>query len=401
MSDSDTLLNSREAGKLLGVNSARVCNYAKQGDLAFVSKTPKEGYRFSMAAVERFIELKSHGEADGKVARVSEEVLAKEMGEKVLARFGVSALDKAYTPVARWVHDKVSNPRSPGTPILMLSDIHYGEVVSFEETLKSNQFNIALCEQRIGQVISTTLDLLFSHLANPDYPGLVVVLGGDMISGSLHEDHAVTDEVTPLEQVLGIARLLADSLLSLSAEFKNVTVYCVPGNHGRTTRKPRSKFYAQTNLDWLAYQMIREHLRGVENIEVIAPPVRDMTFHVAGRRYRLTHGDQFRGGDGIIGPIGPIMRGDTRKRMAAGLMPGNTQEYDTMLCGHFHTLLQLPRLIVNGSIKGYDEYALAINVPFELPQQALWTVHPKYGHTWQMPVLCNNGNPTYEEIRNA
>lgn len=31
--------------------------------------------------------------------------------------------------------------------------------------------------------------------------------------------------------------------------------------------------------------------------------------------YLLTHGDQFRGGDGVIGALGPIIRGDHKKAL--------------------------------------------------------------------------------------
>jgi hypothetical protein len=54
--------------------------------------------------------------------------------------------------------------------------------------------------------------------------------------------------------------------------------------------------------------------------------------------------------------------------------------------GHWHQLIQLTRLIVNGSLKGYDEYAYSANFPFEVPQQALWLTHPRYGITYRMPV---------------
>ena len=46
-------------------------------------------------------------------------------------------------------------------------------------------------------------------------------------------------------------------------------MYCVAGNHGRTTRKPRSKFYAQYNLDWLAYKMIADHTKELENVTLL------------------------------------------------------------------------------------------------------------------------------------
>lgn len=43
--------------------------------------------------------------------------------------------------------------------------------------------------------------------------------------------------------------------------------------------------------------------------------------------------------------------------------------------------------IVNGSLKGYDEYAYAGNFGFEEPKQALWLTHPERGITFQMPVF--------------
>ena len=85
----------------------------------------------------------------------------------------------------------------------------------------------------------------------------------------------------------------------------------------------------------------------------------------------------------MIGALGPIIRGDHKKRSR------NTQidlEYDTLLLGHWHSYIHLTRLIVNGTLKGYDEYAYANNFPFEQPQQALWITHPRHGITFRMPV---------------
>ena len=61
-----------------------------------------------------------------------------------------------------------------------------------------------------------------------------------------------------------------------------------------------------------------------------------------------------------------------------------------MLLGHWHQLIQLQRLIVNGSLKGYDEYAYINNFPFEPPRQALWLTHPEYGITFSAPILVDN-----------
>jgi hypothetical protein len=56
--------------------------------------------------------------------------------------------------------------------------------------------------------------------------------------------------------------------------------------------------------------------------------------------------------------------------------------------GHWHQYLPTPYLIVNGSTKGYDEYAFINNFQFEPPQQALAIVAPKHGITFHAPVFC-------------
>ncbi len=61
-----------------------------------------------------------------------------------------------------------------------------------------------------------------------------------------------------------------------------------------------------------------------------------------------------------------------------------------LMMGHWHQLLMMETLIVNGSTKGYDEYAYMGNFPFEKPQQALFVVHPERGITFRMPVICDD-----------
>ncbi|WP_216361090.1 hypothetical protein, partial [Comamonas thiooxydans] len=74
---------------------------------------------------------------------------------------------------------------------------------------------------------------------------------------------------------------------------------------------------------------------------------------------------------------------DHKKRSRNGQVD---QEYDTLVIGHFHQLIQMKRVIVNGSLIGYNEYAYANNFGYEPPQQALWISHPQHGITFSMPV---------------
>jgi len=64
--------------------------------------------------------------------------------------------------------------------------------------------------------------------------------------------------------------------------------------------------------------------------------------------------------------------------------------------GHWHQYIHHSRVIVNGSLKGYDEYAYSNNFGFERPQQALWLTHPSYGITYRMPVYSDKHRPQHK-----
>jgi predicted phosphodiesterase len=115
---------------------------------------------------------------------------------------------------------------------------------------------------------------------------------------------------------------------------------------------------------------------------------------VHGVRYMLTHGDSFRGGDGITGPLIPWMRGDLKARKSYSAMG---LPYDVMVMGHWHQLRYLGKIVVNGSLVGYNEYAAKNHFEFEPPQQALWLTHPTRGLTFQEAVFADD--PTPRETR--
>jgi hypothetical protein len=205
------------------------------------------------------------------------------------------------------------------------------------------------------------------------------------VSGDIHEELSATNEQETMPTVLDLADLIVWSARELRKAFGRVFVPCVIGNHGRNTKKPRAKGAAFTSFDWLAYQLASRELRADPNVTFAIPSGSDASWRVYGHRYAMTHGSQFRGGDGIIGPLGPVFRGDSKKR-ARNAQVG--QAYDTLLVAHFHQLRMDARLVMNGSMKGYDEYASAGNFPFEPPRQALWLTHPSHGITFSFPVLC-------------
>jgi hypothetical protein len=274
----------------------------------------------------------------------------------------------------------------PGIPSVMWSDWHWGETVFKSQINGVNEFNLEIANRRARKLVEKTVMLLNSYEVKPDYPGIVVNLGGDMLTGDIHDELSQTNDVPNMVALLDLFGALKWALSTLADEFGNVFVPCVTGNHGRNTKKPQAKHRNFTNFDWLLYQFLARHFEGDARIRFYIPDGSDASYKVFNHRYLLTHGDQFRGGDGIIGALGPILRGRQKKQSRNSAIALN---FDTMIIGHWHQYLPLLEVIVNGSLKGYDEYAQQNNFGFQLPIQALWTTHHRIG--------INNMRPIYLE----
>lgn len=272
----------------------------------------------------------------------------------------------------------------PGVPTLFVSDLHGGEVVDPKQIGGVNKFNTEIFHQRMERLVERTIRLLSILSPKMDYPGIVVPFGGDMITGNIHDELTATNEMNSMPSVLDVFEVLKRLILTLLTKLDRIFIPCVTGNHGRDTRKIWAKDRHHTSFDWLIYCFLAKAFADNDRVTFLIPDGSDAYYKIYDHRYTLTHGDQFRGGDGVIGPLGPIIRGDHRKRSRNAQI---NLDYDTLIMGHFHQHMQLTRLIVNGSVKGYDEYAYRENFPFEQPQQALWLTHPRYRITYRMPVV--------------
>lgn len=287
-----------------------------------------------------------------------------------------------------------------GTPCTIWSDWHYGEVVNGAEVVGMNEFNATVCERRVKRLVERTIDLAFNHMGKPgtDYPGIVVMLGGDMISGAIHEELLATDDRTANQGVVELAGIISAALVELRKKFKRVFVPCVVGNHGRSTRLPRNKHRVHTSFDWNIYCFTAKYLERDKGIQFYIPQESDAFFKVHGHRFLLTHGDSLgvKGGDGIIGAAGPIMRGAIKVGRSEAQIGRN---FDTLVMGHWHQYLTLPGIIVNNSLIGYNEYArLSLRAPYSRPSQALWFTHPEHGITAHWQVYLERQLPT-ESVR--
>lgn len=288
-------------------------------------------------------------------------------------------------------------------PMLLVTDVHAGEVVDLEEMEGLNEYNLDIFRRRFRTMIQHSIDMCRHHISGTDYPGFVLLVGGDLISGDIHEELTRTNDVPSHPALKAVVQEMVKALEVLADEFGRVVSIWVPGNHGRTTRKPTAKLYAELNYDFLAAWMCERYFqaRGDDRVLFRYPRSGDALFWAFDTRCLLTHGDRIgsRGGEGFVGPGATILRGfaKTRKQyIDTGI------SVDAMFIGHFHTSMQYRRrLISNGSIVGFNEYARAmLRAEFEPPMQSLITVSPKWGVTNAYSVFLEDqgapGGPTLD-----
>lgn len=303
--------------------------------------------------------------------------------ERLERELGVMAQVGHRNAPPTWLKSPKKTGGHRGTPWLMLSDLHLDEVVEPAEMMGVNAYNRQIAEQRLQRTFETAVKIVRDNWSGITYDGFVCPLGGDIFSGNIHDELTETNADTMLGSLDHWIDPLAAGLRLLADEFGKLHVPVVVGNHGRTTRKPRSKLRARDNFDWFIGKALARCFANDPRVTFDVSEAPDTLIPSYGQTVNLTHGDQASGGAGIGGIWPPLMRLTARKsqRYAAVKMP-----FDLMICGHWHQLVFGPQFIVNGSLKGYDEYAATSNFAFEPPAQAMWLMTPQHGKTFTAPI---------------
>lgn len=290
----------------------------------------------------------------------------------------LAGLREAPWRPAEWLIAR--KPESPHRAVLgaLLSDFHVGEVVDADEVLNLNAYDEATFRRRIRTYFEAAVAIGPRWAADCRLEGALVLLGGDLISGDIHEELRMTNALTAHESARIAAEETAAGLLLFAEAFGRVHVVSVPGNHSRPFAKPTAKLYARLSYDTAAAMLIADKLAGDGRITFQISPSTDAIVPVLGWTIFLTHGDNMGagGGQGFGGPILPIVRG-TKKvalQQAAAKRP-----FDLVCHGHFHHSANPGPVLSNGSLPGYTEYGNGLRAALEPPQQWLFLMHERWG----------------------
>lgn len=300
----------------------------------------------------------------------------------------LTAIDNVASRAPAWtLKRRTRKAESVGIANLFLSDLHLDEVVDEAQIGGVNKYDRRIAEKRLKRTAEKFATVAHDYLTGITYQGACVWLGGDIFSGNIHEELTRTNEASIVASVEHWLDPMLDLLRFTADEFGKVFVPGVVGNHGRLTRKPIAKSRVEDNYDWLFYRLLARSLRDDKRIAFDISASADMTVKQFGTTFLFHHGDGYRGGSGISGPVVPWMLGGARKQrreMAVGT------PFDVQIFGHWHTYATFPGMIANGSMKGYDEYAYLSSFSYEPPQQAFWVSTPEHQVTFSAPILCSD-----------
>lgn len=266
---------------------------------------------------------------------------------------------------------------SVATVVAMASDWHIDELVRPSTVQGRNKFDPDIAKKRAWKFFTKLVLLTDRNRMDTTIKDLVLVLGGDFISGNIHEELLENTSMRPLEAIMFAQDLIAEGLryLETYGEFDRIVVICKDGNHGRITQKIRHQSRAQNSLEWAMYHNLAKTF---DDMEWIIEDSYLTYYTIYDEVLRIHHGDAIRYAGGVGGLEIPMKRRYYQWNM--------TEPAHINLMGHYHSYTTGYNT-VNGSLIGYNAYAAKFGFEAQPPIQAYILLDADKGITQHSPIL--------------
>ena len=348
--------------------------------------------------------------------KVAESALKQEAKKELL----IDAVKK-FTPSYKSVQKyKIRKPKgkvraaSAQSMIAPLADTHIGDNVEADEMVGLNSYNIDIFNKRLYGWATQVLTPAELRRNSVEIDELVIPMLGDMISGDIHMELALTNNDHNMGQMIRGANLIAQALMFLAPHFDKVRVPCVVGNHGRMTRKPPMK-NKYMDWDYMLYQWVSVFCRNQKNIEFHIPKSFMTSVEVKNRNILVSHGDFVNGAGSGTAISKGILNMRNILQFRKGLQDeigklrneeiGLPEYFDSVLIGHFHRIDEIDigtgAIHICGCMKGGDEFAMQRVQAINKPRQLALYYHPKYGEIGKDIIYLNrfdDSSQTFNDV---
>lgn len=286
--------------------------------------------------------------------------LEKSLAESLLTEEKVVAALKSVKPVNSKPYIASKKVKISRELNLVLSDLHIGSDISKEQT---GQLDFGKLEEsrRLARVIKEVMDYKLEHR---DDTRLNVLILGDIIQNQLHDQR---DGAPLAEQAVRAINLLNQALAQLSANFRDIRVFCNTGNHGRNTGRHHDRAVNQKwdSIETVIYYATKESCKALKNITFIIPKTPYVVYEVFNKKIFATHGDT------VLNPGYPgkgIRTGFVENQInKINSSLKDSDEYSVFVLGHVHVasithLSNRAALMTNGALVPPDEFAVSIGL---------------------------------------
>ena len=283
------------------------------------------------------------------------------------------------TPVEPIIREVVPGKKAQ-TMVLHISDGHLGSVQMPEEIEGFNEFNVEICRARQIDYVNRAIDVCEKERLAHHIPECVVLVTGDMISGDIHDELKITNEIPLPQQAIEAGNLLGQQLLLLAQRFERVVChFLTEDNHSRLTKKPQAKEAGLNSMNYVVGYIAKMRIAGQENVDFRIYPQYEKVVEVNGRNYLLMHGHNIRGWAGIpwYGVERKIAKESTARMQLMLKNKSNQIGFHKLVMGHFRTPVWHPLYIMSGSVQGTDAYDHK-DGRYADPSQSSWFVHPDH-----------------------
>lgn len=277
--------------------------------------------------------------------------------------------------------------------LALMSDAHYGEVVSPSDALGIS-YNADIAKRRIEHY--RDIIIRFKDLRSPAYDieKLTVAVLGDMLSGNIHDELRVYNEKNMTEQMTDMTRIMNDLAGDFAGEFPEVEFIVIPGNHPRLMKKPEfKKKWDNWEIAMGEAFKLAVEVGPLENVKVTVPTSMVHIHEIYDTRIAMLHGDGIKS-NSFAGIPFYGMR-NRREGLQSLLSSLDIDRADMLVMGHFHQHLYWSAecdVLINGAIKGGDEYTIGTFLSAPEPVQVLLEFHPEHGLAAQEHISLGHIN---------
>jgi hypothetical protein len=287
--------------------------------------------------------------------------------------------------------EKASTGLREATAVALASDWHIEEYVDPSTVDDLNAYDLAIAERRAQKFFCGIVWLLKDHSTSFKIRDLILWLGGDFITGYIHEELEEANALSPTLATRFARQLIVWGIKHLLAEtdIETIHVLCNHGNHGRVQKKRRVSTAAANSFEHLLYHMIAQDFEDEPRVKFTIAQGAHLYYQVYDFTTRWHHGDHVRYWGGMQGVLGPLNK-------AVDRWQGNRWAHITNI-GHFHQYMSLPDKVVNGALVGYGPYALSIKARYEPPQQAFYLIDARRGKCQCTPIWVSEKPPHFRD----